>query len=81
MTVAGNVKEVLTIVLGVMISELRITRENAVGVVLTVLGGAGYAFVEYLERKERRERGMRGHFEVIDFIIFYSFSLVFLSLC
>ncbi|KAI0357006.1 TPT-domain-containing protein [Trametes cingulata] len=47
MTVAANVKQVLTIVLAVSVFDLTITRTNAIGIVITLLGGAWYAGVEY----------------------------------
>jgi len=56
MTVAANVKQVLTILLAVMIFDLTITPANAVGVGLTILGGATYAAVEF---RERRRKGRR----------------------
>jgi uncharacterized membrane protein len=49
----ANVKQVLTILLAVLIFDLTITPANALGVVLTIVGGAGYAFVEFRERKVR----------------------------
>lgn len=39
---AGNVKQVLTIVLSVVIFNLRITPLNGVGILLTLAGGAWY---------------------------------------
>jgi uncharacterized membrane protein len=51
---AANMKQVLiTILLAVLIFDLTITLANALGVVLTIVGGAGYAFVEFRERKVR----------------------------
>ncbi|KAG0148646.1 hypothetical protein CROQUDRAFT_41206 [Cronartium quercuum f. sp. fusiforme G11] len=50
MTVAANVKQVLTIVLAVFIFNLVITPTNLFGITLTLLGGAYYAKVE-LDRK------------------------------
>lgn len=38
----GNVKQVLTIVLSVIIFNLRITPLNGVGILLTLAGGAWY---------------------------------------
>jgi hypothetical protein len=55
MTVAANVKQVLTILLAVLIFDLTITPANGLGVLLTILGGAGYAFVEFGERKKMRK--------------------------
>ncbi|KII91715.1 hypothetical protein PLICRDRAFT_105382 [Plicaturopsis crispa FD-325 SS-3] len=50
MTVAANVKQVLTILLAVVIFDLTITSTNALGILLTLLGGAWYACVEYSEK-------------------------------
>ncbi|CDO75092.1 hypothetical protein BN946_scf185010.g17 [Trametes cinnabarina] len=54
MTVAANVKQVLTIVLAVAVFDLTITRTNALGIVITLLGGAWYAAVEYNEKARSR---------------------------
>lgn len=50
MTVAANVKQVLTIVLAVLIFHLHITPTNFFGITLTLLGGAAYARVEYMAK-------------------------------
>jgi drug/metabolite transporter (DMT)-like permease len=42
MTVAGNVKQVLSIVLAVIIFNLNITFTNLIGIMLTLAGGAWY---------------------------------------
>jgi hypothetical protein len=42
MTVAGNVKQVLSIVLAVIIFNLTITYMNLLGILLTLAGGAWY---------------------------------------
>ncbi|ORZ14650.1 triose-phosphate transporter family-domain-containing protein [Absidia repens] len=42
MTVAGNVKQVLSIVLAMVIFDLRLTMMNSVGILLTLAGGAWY---------------------------------------
>ncbi|KAJ6463922.1 triose-phosphate transporter family-domain-containing protein [Mycena sanguinolenta] len=52
MTVAANVKQVLTIVFAVMIFNITITTLNAVGIVLTLVGGAWYAWIELLEKQK-----------------------------
>ncbi|KAL1925749.1 uncharacterized protein VTP21DRAFT_632 [Calcarisporiella thermophila] len=54
MTVAANVKQVLTIVLSVLIFNLRISGMNGVGILLTLIGGAWYTNIELKERKEQR---------------------------
>ncbi|KAI8884227.1 TPT-domain-containing protein [Backusella circina FSU 941] len=52
MTVAGNVKQVLSIVLAVVIFDLSINSTNAVGILLTLGGGACYGYVE-LKQKQK----------------------------
>ncbi|KZP22201.1 TPT-domain-containing protein [Athelia psychrophila] len=54
MSVAGNVKQVLTILSAVGIFDLTITKTNAWGITLTLVGGAWYAVVEYREKRRRR---------------------------
>ncbi|VVT55738.1 uncharacterized protein SAPINGB_P004713 [Magnusiomyces paraingens] len=51
MTVAGNVKQVMTIVLAILFFNLEINMTNAFGIFLTLAGGAWYAKIE-LERKQ-----------------------------
>jgi len=53
MTVAANVKQVLTILLAVMIFNLSLTPFNASGIALTILGGAWYGFIDYKEKNKR----------------------------
>ncbi|KAI0822433.1 TPT-domain-containing protein [Trametes gibbosa] len=57
MTVAANVKQVLTIVLAVVVFNLTITRVNALGIVITLLGGAWYAGVEYHMKPQNKKGG------------------------
>jgi len=52
MTVAANVKQILTIVLGIMFWGLAVSWMNALGILLTLFGGAWYAKVE-LESKTK----------------------------
>ncbi|KAF7329765.1 TPT domain-containing protein [Mycena kentingensis (nom. inval.)] len=52
MTVASNVKQVLTIVFAVFIFDLTITTLNAVGIGLTLVGGAWYAWIELVEKRD-----------------------------
>jgi len=56
MTVAANIKQVLTILLAVLLFNLNITFTNGVGIVFTLAGGAWYGYVDYDEKKRRRER-------------------------
>lgn len=51
MTVAGNVKQVTTIVLSIVFFNLAVNLVNAFGIALTFAGGAWYAKVE-LDRKQ-----------------------------
>ncbi|ORY92767.1 triose-phosphate transporter family-domain-containing protein [Leucosporidium creatinivorum] len=50
MTVAANVKQVLTIILAVLIFNLSLNPTNLFGITLTLAGGAWYARVELLEK-------------------------------
>ncbi|KAK6336450.1 UAA transporter [Orbilia brochopaga] len=53
MTVAANVKQILTIVISFAFYDLRVTWLNSIGIILTLVGGAWYAKVE-LEAKQNR---------------------------
>ncbi|KAJ7481498.1 triose-phosphate transporter family-domain-containing protein [Mycena latifolia] len=53
MTVAANVKQVLTVVCAVAVFGLRISGLNVLGIALTLGGGAWYACVELAERRGR----------------------------
>ncbi|KAI8988569.1 triose-phosphate transporter family-domain-containing protein [Mycotypha africana] len=55
MTVAGNVKQVLSIVLAVIIFDLSITATNGVGIILTLLGGAWYSQVQLAENRKKAQ--------------------------
>lgn len=57
MTVAANVKQVLTIVLAVMIFHLHINVTNLFGITLTLLGGALYAKVEFDQKNVKAAGG------------------------
>lgn len=48
----ANVKQVLTILCAVTLFELTITPMNAVGIILTLIGGAMYTSVELREKRE-----------------------------
>jgi len=54
MTVAANVKQVLTIVLAVIIFDLHINPTNLFGITMTLAGGAWYAKTE-LDQKRARD--------------------------
>ncbi|KAG6855816.1 hypothetical protein H0H87_010576 [Tephrocybe sp. NHM501043] len=49
----ANVKQVLTILCAVALFNLTITPMNAIGIVLTLFGGAAYASVELREKREK----------------------------
>ncbi|GAA6027386.1 hypothetical protein JCM8097_007817 [Rhodosporidiobolus ruineniae] len=53
MTVAANVKQVLTIVLAVLIFNVALNPTNLLGISLTLAGGAWYAKVELQEKTAR----------------------------
>ncbi|KAF3938405.1 hypothetical protein ABW19_dt0200554 [Dactylella cylindrospora] len=53
MTVAANVKQILTIVISFVFYDLKVTWLNSIGIMLTLIGGAWYAKVE-LEAKQNR---------------------------
>ncbi|GAA5915666.1 uncharacterized protein JCM6883_000710 [Sporobolomyces salmoneus] len=55
MTVAANVKQVLSIVLAVLIFNLVLNPTNLLGIVLTLFGGAWYAKVELQEKQARAQ--------------------------
>ncbi|KAI0057273.1 TPT-domain-containing protein [Artomyces pyxidatus] len=57
MGVAANVKQVLTVMCAVSLFHLTITPANALGVALTLFGGAWYAAVEYREKAARQRTG------------------------
>lgn len=53
MSVAANVKQVLAVLFSVTLFNLSISSMNALGIALTILGGAWYAHVEIQEKKSR----------------------------
>jgi len=56
MTVAANIKQVLTILFAVLLFDLSITWMNGLGIVFTLIGGAWYGVVDYEEKQRKRER-------------------------
>ena len=46
----ANVKQALTILIAVFLFHLSISPLNALGILLTLIGGALYAHVDYFER-------------------------------
>ena len=59
----ANVKQVLTILLAMAVFNLSVSRANALGIAITIAGGAWYAWVEY-EEKARRQRTVDLHGQV-----------------
>ncbi|KAH6910579.1 triose-phosphate transporter family-domain-containing protein [Coprinopsis sp. MPI-PUGE-AT-0042] len=57
MTVAANVKQVLTVLCAVGIFNLTITFTNGLGIILTLFGGAWYAYVEVREKQQIKRSG------------------------
>jgi len=57
MSVAANVKQVLTILCAVVIFDLTITLANGVGILLTLIGGALYATAELKDKKAAKRLG------------------------
>ncbi|KAF9433176.1 UAA transporter [Entomortierella beljakovae] len=53
MTVAANVKQVLSIVIAVTVFHTTIGFLNGIGIIVTLLGGAVYSYVEYREKNLR----------------------------
>lgn len=51
MSVAANVKQVLTIALAVVLFNLTINGVNLIGISLTIIGGAYYSYVEYKSKQ------------------------------
>lgn len=56
MTVAANIKQVLTILFAVLLFNLNITLMNGAGIIFTLAGGAWYGYVDYGEKRKRRQR-------------------------
>ncbi|CDZ98084.1 tpt-domain-containing protein [Phaffia rhodozyma] len=56
MTVAANVKQVLTIVLSIVIFDLSINPINGLGIFLTLCGGGAYAYIEHQEKAKVKRK-------------------------
>lgn len=52
MTIAANIKQVLTVVLSIILWHIPVAAMNACGIVLTLLGGAWYGRVELMGKHE-----------------------------
>ncbi|ODN90217.1 hypothetical protein L198_06235 [Cryptococcus wingfieldii CBS 7118] len=53
MTVSANCKQVLTIALAVVLFGYTITPTNSIGILLTLVGGGWYGWVEFQEKKKK----------------------------
>ena len=53
MTIAANVKQVLTVILAVMIWHIKVGSTNACGIALTLIGGAWYGRVEVVGKSKK----------------------------
>lgn len=53
LTVAGNMKQCLTILLGIVLFNVKVTLPNGLGMMITMIGGAFYSKVE-LDSKGKR---------------------------
>ncbi|KAI9638239.1 TPT-domain-containing protein [Dioszegia hungarica] len=53
MTVSANCKQVMTIALAVVLFDLNISITNAIGILLTLVGGVWYGMVEYRDKQRR----------------------------
>lgn len=53
MTVCGNVKQCLTIALGIVVFGVRVSAWNGVGMGVTLCGAAWYSFVELRGRSKK----------------------------
>lgn len=56
MTIAANVKQVLTVVLAIVLWRIPIAAMNACGITLTLLGGAWYGRVELIGKATKNPR-------------------------
>ena len=57
MTVCGNVKLCITIILGVVLFNVKVGSLNAAGLFVTTCGAAAYSFVElHSKRSQQRQR-------------------------
>lgn len=56
MGVAGNVKQVLTVLVGVGMFGVRMGWVNGVGIVCTLVGGVWYTVVDWREKEKGRCR-------------------------
>ena len=55
MTVAGNVKQCLSVVVGVWVFRVKVGWLNGTGIVVALVGGAWYASIEAARKKRRAE--------------------------
>ena len=55
MTVAGNVKQCLSVVVGVWVFRVEVGVVNGVGILVALVGGMWYARIEVAERTRKKE--------------------------
>lgn len=55
----SSCKQVLTIALAVFLFNLHITITNGIGIMLTLIGGVWYAYVEFSERARKQKEQVR----------------------
>ena len=55
MTVSGNLKQCITIVLGVVLFNVQVGFSNAMGLVVTMIGVAAYSSVELRSKRNRTQ--------------------------
>jgi drug/metabolite transporter (DMT)-like permease len=53
MTVAGNVKQALLIILAIYIFSIKVSFLNIIGIVITLLGGLWYSLLKYNEKRTK----------------------------
>merc|ERR1712070_77343 len=54
LTIAGNVKGVVTIILSVALFNTPLLFWNVIGIVTTILGAAWYSYLSYAEKHQKR---------------------------
>jgi hypothetical protein len=55
MTVAANIKQCLSIILGIWVFRLDVGQMNALGILVALAGGAWYAKVEFGVKQQKAE--------------------------
>lgn len=60
MTVCGNLKQCITIILGAVLFNVKVGALNAGGLFVTMCGAAGYSIVELHSKQRRTKQPTRG---------------------